>query len=163
MLLKQLSDEALEIHKLVGMVLRKCQNIIFLCSLYIYLLEVISVLKASETHKLVLLALVVRDLPLVSVTLKSYMLLFFYLIVLWLIESEHLQLHFKNGFLDVSGDLALGAHARNILGLVIFELLDQNTPCADIVPTNHANGELPILTKSALTTDTLIVRLHFYF
>ena len=163
MLFKQLSDEALEVHEFVYVVLRESQNIIFFSSLYIFLLEVISVLKASETHKLVLLALVVRDLSLVRVTLKSNVLLFFNLIVLWLIESEHLQLHFKNGFLDISGDLALGAQARNVLGLLIFELLDRNTRCANIVPTNHVHGELPILTKSALTADTLIVRLHFYF
>ena len=163
MLFNQLSDNALKIQEQVKLLLGKFQNIIFLCGFHIVFLEVISVIKARETHQLVLLVLVVTDLLFVRVTLKSNVLFFYNLIVLRLINIKHCQLHFNHVFIEVSGDLALGADTGNILGALILGLLDKNTLHADKVPAVHLHGKLSIVAKSALAADTFLLSLHFNF
>ena len=93
-LLKQLSDQALQIHELVGIVVCQRQDVVFLCHLYVFLFEVVSVFIALNADKLMLLALEESDFPLVRVALKSYELLLFNLIVLMLAKIKHCQLHF---------------------------------------------------------------------
>ena len=156
-LFNQFIDNALKIQEQVKLLLGKFQNIIFLCGFYIVFLEVISVIKARETQQLVLLVLVVTDLLFVRVALKSNVLFFFNLIVLRLLNIKHCPLHFNHVFIEVSGDLALGADTGNILGALILGLLDKNTCHADKVPTVHWQRKISIAAKSALTADTFLL------
>ena len=103
-----------------------------------------------------LLMLVVTDLFFVRVTLKSNVLFFFNLIVLRLTKIKLFQLQFNHVFIEVSGDLAIGADTGNILGALIIGLLDKNTFHADKVPAVHWHGKLSIVAKSALAADTFV-------